>query len=87
MINKSDFLASHDFEDIIAVLDGCSEIVDEVINSDKLLRQYLAENFEKMLLQKKFQIALPGHLNYGSVTNERTKIVLDRIKQIVNITS
>jgi len=29
-----------------------------------------------------FYIALPGHLNYGSVTQDRARIVLNRIRQL-----
>ena len=79
---NSDFLVSHDFEDIITVIDGRSEIVDEVNLTDTVLRTYLEKTFSGILKNEQFYSALPGHLNYGPVTKDRTQIVLNRIKQM-----
>jgi hypothetical protein len=81
---QSDFLSSHDLEDIVAVIDGRPEIIEEVRAADKLLRTYLAKKFSSMLKNTEFQAVLPGHLNYGSLSNERAEIVMDRIKNLIN---
>lgn len=78
-----DFLASHDFEDIIAVIDGRIELFDEIKNADLVLRQYLAGSFSNILNSDEFYLALPGHLNYGFLTDDREQMVLDRIEKIV----
>ena len=36
-----------------------------------------------MVKNLQFQVALPGHLNYGSLANERAEIVLARIKNLI----
>ncbi len=78
---KNDIM-SHDFEDIIAVIDGRVELMDEMIQTDPILRAYLADAFSKMLMRDDFQMILPGLLNYGSVTYDRTQLVLERILHI-----
>lgn len=78
-----DFLASHDFEDIITVIDGRPEIIEEIKESEKFLKKYLAEKFGHIIENPQFHAALPGHLNYGSLANERAQIVLDRIKKLI----
>lgn len=80
---RSDYFASHDLEDIISVIDGRTEVVDEVLNSDKTVREFIATSFSKMLINRKFQDALPGHLNYGAILDERVKIVSERMQQII----
>lgn len=85
MRGKNDFLGSHDFEDIIAVIDGRKEVADEIALSDIVLKTYFKNTFTDMLKKEQFYIALPGHLNYGSVAKERTETVLRRIRQITNI--
>ena len=78
----NDFMGSHDFEDIIAVIDGRAELIEEVKKTTPILRTYLSETFSDMSLKDDFKTALPGHLNYGSVTQDRVRIILQRIKQI-----
>lgn len=79
---KKDYLMSHDFEDIISIVDGRLELLDEITSIDKNLRIYLKNEFSEFLKDDNFISYLPGQLNYGSVTAERTKIVLERIHQI-----
>ncbi|MCK4869845.1 MAG: hypothetical protein KAS93_01920 [Gammaproteobacteria bacterium] len=79
---KNDFLLSHDFEDIIAVIDGRAEIAQDVSLSDDELRKYLAQSFAEILRDEDFLAVLPGHLNYGSIAMGRAEIVLQRIAEI-----
>lgn len=79
---KNDFLSSHDFEDIITVIDGRPEIVNEINSTDLELKQHLGKVFTAMLENKQFHSALPGHLNYGPVTQDRARIVVERIIKI-----
>lgn len=79
---RTDFMTSHDFEDVIAVIDGRVELIEEIKTSNSSLRKYLSDFFSTILLKDDFHAALPGHLNYGSVTHGRTQIVLHRIKEI-----
>lgn len=82
---NNDFLGSHDLEDIITVIDGRVEIVNEIALSESELKRYLIATFSELLENENFLLALPGHLNYGSVVDARTRIVLERIGQITQL--
>lgn len=57
-----DYLASHDLEDVIAVIDGRTELIDEVAQTDDDLREFVANRLRTMLAEPRFVQALPGHL-------------------------
>lgn len=73
---KKDFYASHDFEDIISVLDGRVEIVDEIKKCDTGLREYLINSLREVMSSQSFKGAIPGHfIQYGSVANDRVELL------------
>jgi hypothetical protein len=77
-------LASHDLEDIITLIDGREELVNEVKSSSVNLKRYLSETFTVLVNNPLFLSALPGHLNYSpSIAQERMSIVLERMQAIV----
>lgn len=82
---NKDYLSSHDFEDIVSILDGRPEIIDDIANAPDNLRQYLCEQFDSIIQDQHFTRALPGHLNYSAESHERKTIVENRIKSIVNL--
>jgi hypothetical protein len=77
-----DFLSSHDMEDIVAVLDGRSEVVDEVAQSAVPLRQFLREAFASFLSQKAFIEGISGHLPPDAASQARAPLVLQRAREI-----
>lgn len=81
---NKDFLASHDLEDIINIISGRSEIIDEINAASKELKTHIKDFFESMMQNEEFLTALPGHINEGSMTEQRLKIVTNRIKEIVD---
>lgn len=68
---KSDFLASKDMEDIIALLDGCLELEKEVGAAPEKVRQYLREEFARLLADKLFFLGLDGQLKLSVQGQER----------------
>ena len=79
---KGDYLLSHDIEDIIAVLDGRPQIVDEVKQAEPELKQDLAGRFQKLLQDVRFNDAVSGHMLTDEISQRRTSIILNRIKEI-----
>jgi hypothetical protein len=73
---------SHDMEDIISVLDGRPEIVDEVQRADVILQAHLATRFAALLRDAKFTAALPGHLPGDAASQARVPMVMERITAI-----
>lgn len=80
---KMDFYASHDFEDIVSVLDGCIEIVEEIKKSDANLREYLSDSLKEVMNSPSFKGAIPGHYaQYGSIANDRIELLEQKLTSI-----
>ena len=77
---RSDHAASHDIEDVIAVIDGRPELVEEVQGSPSDLRAYLSQKFGSLLRDQRFLDGVPGHLPPDEASQGRLGIVLDRMK-------
>jgi hypothetical protein len=76
-----DYMASHDLEDLIAVLDGRDSIVAEVEASGDV-GLYLAKAFRSLLALNEFQDALPCHLPADAASQKRVSVVLQRMCSI-----
>jgi hypothetical protein len=79
---RSDFMASHDMEDIITLVDGRKSLVGETECSSNELRLYVANIFKQFLTQSAFIDALPGHLSPDEASRDRYPIVLQRLKDL-----
>jgi predicted nucleotidyltransferase len=79
---KNDF-SSHDLEDIVTVVDGRPELVDEVYLAPAELQKYLSDQFGDLLSNRDFTEALPGHLLPDAASQQRLGLVLGRMKQLV----
>ncbi len=79
---NADYLMSRDMEDIVAVLDGRPEIVEEVNASDSKLNAYLKGRIISLLKNRSFFEALPGHLPPDPASQARAGLILKRMKEI-----
>lgn len=82
---KGDFLASHDMEDMIAVIDGREELASEISRSPDDLKSYLLNKFQEYLKCNDFIICISGHLPPDQASQSRVPIVIKRIKDIVEL--
>jgi predicted nucleotidyltransferase len=82
---EGDYLMSHDIEDIVAVLDGRTEIVGDVRAAEPELVRALADRFTALREERRFIDAVSGHLQPDEASQARLPIVLDRIKKISGI--
>ena len=80
-----DFVMSHDIEDIIAVVDGREELIDEIKASDLSVRKYICHCFANFLSDPDFVDALSMHLLPDAVSQARAGIISDRIRAISTI--
>lgn len=78
-----DFVLSHDMEDIITLLDGRPEIVDEVKTAPEEVKAFLSQKFERFLQDRSFLDALPGHLPPDIASQQRLPILMERMRGIV----
>ena len=81
---KGDYLASHDFEDVLSVVDGRPELVEEFRQADRELRNYVASVFADLLADEGFLNAFPGLVIEGSPA-DRSPIVLARLCTIAQM--
>jgi hypothetical protein len=79
---KNDF-SSHDLEDIVTVVDGRPELVDEVHLAPEDLQKYLSDEFGSLVSNHDFLDALPGHLMLDAASQQRAGLVLERMKRLV----
>ena len=79
---KGDYLASHDLEDLITVVDGRPGLLDELRAASGDVRSDVADAIGKMLKDSQFIDALPGYLLPDEASQGRTKMLLERLKEI-----
>ena len=77
-----DFVASHDLEDIIAVVDGRPTLVDEAKLAPAQLRRFLAATIDRWFDDPDFIAAVPGHLPGDAASQARAPLVLERLRAI-----
>lgn len=79
---NGDYLASHDLEDIVAVIDGRPEIVRELHEADEALRNYVRDSIEGLLQDIDFVEALPGFLPGDRASQQRLPLLIERLKSL-----
>lgn len=81
---KGDPLGSHDLEDIIILVDGRKELLDEIANTDEDVRQYIAEQFCALQTHRDFEHFVEGNINQGA---GRADVVRSRIEAITDLSA
>jgi hypothetical protein len=79
---KGDFFSSHDLEDLLAVVDGREQLVDELEAAEREVRTYIAGQCRSLLTSTDFVDALPGHLLPDPACQARITILLQRLNKI-----
>jgi hypothetical protein len=82
---KGDLLLSHDFEDIINVVEGRQSIVEEVGAGGTALRAYLAQQFAAIIAGPDFTNVLPGLVVFDDLHGQRVAAVMKRILAIASL--
>lgn len=82
---NGDFVASHDFEDIITVIDGRLELYEEVAKETNELKSFIGNTFTTWLDNKSFLEAIPGHLPPDSIQQKRLPILIQRIRNLAQV--
>lgn len=77
-----DYLMSRDMEDIVVVLDGRPEVVEEVRSAEEDLKSELKNRFSQLSEDSNFRYALSGLLPPDAASQARVSIILVRMKSI-----
>jgi hypothetical protein len=80
---RDDFLASRDFGDMIAMIDGRTELPGEVEASGSDVRGYLASELKRLSGHARFREGISGALGADFASQARAEaVVLPRIEQL-----
>jgi predicted nucleotidyltransferase len=82
---KNDYLASHDLEDVIAVIDGRPPLLVELRSESTELRAYVANELGHLLKQPNFIDALPGYLLPDPSSQARLGELLTTLRAITEL--
>lgn len=77
-----DYASSHDLEDFLSVVDGRTELVDEINEAEPPVRAYLAERVRALVDSSDFVDTLGGFLPPDRASQARLTMLLDRLNQI-----
>jgi hypothetical protein len=80
-----DYMASHDMEDIITILDGRPEIVSEIRSSSDDLKDFLSQTFRTLLANEEFIESIPGHLSPDLASQTRLPLLIKRLRNIAEM--
>jgi predicted nucleotidyltransferase len=82
---NGDYLGSTDMEDIINVIDGRPELIEEVRQSPSDVRSFLEEEFDNFLADEAFSELLPGHLPGDEASQRRVPLIIERLRQLAGL--
>lgn len=78
-----DLYASHDFEDIVYLLNHTSDIAQQVVNSANNVKIYLMECASKIVASSQLQEAIIGNL-FHEAQDQRFKMIMLKLKGIAS---
>ena len=79
----TDYRTSHDFEDIIYIIDNRTSIVEEVRNTLPEIKSYLQSELSKLENNSNYEEILSAHI-HPLIIADRAPIVKEKINQIVS---
>lgn len=82
---RNDYLASHDLEDLIALIDRRHELIDEIRAVDAELRRYIGHEMSRLLGESEFLAALPGQLPGDAASQARLPELVSRLRLIAEL--
>lgn len=80
---KNEPRTSHDFEDIVYVLDNRMDIVEQLINAPEDVKLFLKSELERIFSDSTKKEAISGNLFYET-RDERFNMIMKKLKAIVN---
>ena len=73
---QGDFLRSLDFDDIVTLVDGRPELLEEVAGADAALRAYIAAEMRRLLAEPRLMDGLAGAMRGDAASQERVDVVI-----------
>jgi hypothetical protein len=82
---RGGYIAGHDLEGAVAVIDGRPELIGEVAAAVSEVRRYVASECRKLLRDDRFMDALPGCLAPDAISQARAPLILERVEALANL--
>jgi hypothetical protein len=82
---QGDFLASHDIEDIVPVVDGRPELVGKVHASAPEVRAYIAAAIGGFLQSVDFVQSLTGHVPSDDASQARVPLIREHLRRLSQV--
>ena len=79
---KNEPRSSHDFEDIIYVMDNRTDLIHQILSANEDVKPFLKSEFESILLDKVKQEAILGNLFYEN-RDKRFEKIIEKLKSIL----
>ena len=80
---NNDFYGSHDYEDIIYLLDNRTTIVEEILSADEPVKNYIKQHLAKIKNHPQANEILAMHI-HPLVREERFQLLLQKLEQITH---
>jgi len=80
----NDLRQSHDFEDIIYILDNCTSVLEDIRNAPEDVKNYLKSQCERLFANDGLSEGIESALPYGS-DSDRVEIIKDLILEIASL--
>jgi hypothetical protein len=74
-----------DMEDIIAIIDGRAEIVEEIGRAPAEVRDFIVKQFDEWLGDEQFLDALSGNLRGDPASQARLPVLLSRLREMAEL--
>ena len=82
---EGNFQASHDLEDIISVIDGRAELLEEFAVAAPEIRDYLDDEIGVLLGTPAFFDSIPAHLKPDSASQARLPLIISRLRVLAGL--
>ncbi|HWN73316.1 MAG TPA: nucleotidyl transferase AbiEii/AbiGii toxin family protein [Solirubrobacterales bacterium] len=81
---RNDFLGSRDFSDLVTLIDGREELLEDVASSSAPLQSYIGDQLLRLAQQRDFDRGLEGALPSGPESRGRVdRVIWPRIRQLM----
>ena len=82
---NGDYLASADMEDLVTVVDGRVELLEEIGKAPHGIKKHLSVGFNELLSDQDFLDSLPGHLATDQASQSRLPKLVERMNAISSL--
>lgn len=77
-----DYRTSHDFEDVIYVIDNCTSIVEEILQSEKNVKEFIITELKKVIENPHLEEIIQSQI-HPNMAAGRYPLIKEKLEQII----